>query len=256
MTLREHLLEFRRRLVISAASVMLLAVLGFVNYQRIFDVLSAPFTAYKRANPHSLISLNFGNATAAFSNQVNVAVFVGIVASSPVWLYQLWAFIVPGLTRKEKRISLAFVAAIVPLFGVGCWFGYWILPRSLRILYGFTPQGASNIQQTTDYFTFVTRFILVFGLTFLFPVFLIGLNLMHVLPSHVMIKSWRPAVVFIFVFAAIATPTPDPYTMFLLATPLVLLYFGAYGVAWFFDRRRARSRPEWIEVPDDQASPL
>jgi len=256
MTLREHLLEFRRRLLISAAAVLVMAIVGFVNYQWIFDTLSAPFQEYQRRNPDSLISLNFANATAAFSNQVNVAIFVGVLGSSPVWLYQAWGFIVPGLTKREKRISLAFVAAVVPLFAAGCWFGYTLLPRSLALLYGFTPQGASNIQQTTDYFTFVTRFILVFGLAFLFPVFLVALNLIRVLPSHIMLKGWRPAIVIIFVFAAIATPTPDPYTMFLLATPLTVLYFAAYGIAWFIDRRRLRNRPEWAETTDDEASAI
>jgi sec-independent protein translocase protein TatC len=256
MTLREHLLEFRRRLVISAGAVVGVAILGFTQYQFIFDTLSRPFSDYKRLHPHSLISLNFANATAAFSNQVNVSIFVGVLVSSPVWLYQVWAFIVPGLTRREKRISLAFVGAIAPLFLGGCWFGYWILPKSLEILYGFTPQGASNIQQTTDYFTFVMRFILVFGLAALFPVLLIGLNLAHVLPSHLMLRGWRVAVVLIFVFAAVATPTPDAYTMFLLAGPLLLLYFAAYLVARLIDRRRAKSRPDWLETADDEASAI
>jgi len=256
MTLREHLLEFRRRLVISAVAVLVVAIVGFDRYQWIFDQLSRPFADYKRMHPHSLISLNFANATAAFSNRVNVAIFVGVLGASPIWLYQFWAFIVPGLTRREKRISLTFVAAIVPLFIAGCWFGYWILPKSLEILYGFTPAGASNIQQTTDYFTFVMRFILVFGLASLFPVILVGLNLAHVLPAHLMIRGWRFAVVLIFVFAAVATPTPDAYTMFLLAGPLLVLYFAAWAVAWLLDRRRAKRRPEWLEVADDEASTI
>jgi sec-independent protein translocase protein TatC len=256
MTLREHLLEFRRRIVISALAVVAVAIVGFANYQWIFDKLSEPFTEYKNLHPTSLISLNFANATAAFSNEVNVSIFVGVLGSSPVWLYQAWGFIVPGLTRREKRISLAFVGAIVPLFIAGCWFGYAILPKSLEILYGFTPQGASNIQQTTDYFTFVMRFILVFGLAALFPVFLVGLNLAHVLPAHVMLRGWRVAVILIFVFAAFATPTPDAYTMFFLAGPLLVLYFAAWGVSWVLDRRRARRRPEWLEVPDDEASSI
>ena len=256
MSLGEHFREFRRRLFVSALAVVVLAVVGFIYYPQIFTVLAQPFNDYKRANPKSLINLNFANATAAFSNQMNLALFVGVIGSSPVWLYQAWAFIVPGLTRREKRISLAFIAAVVPLFLGGCAFAYWILPRSLAILYGFTPPGASNLQQTSDYFSFVTRFILAFGVAFLFPVFLVALNIVGVLPARVMVKGWRVAVVFIAIFSAVATPTPDPYTMLLLMAPLVLLYFVAVGMAWALDRKRFKDRPEWLDMDDDEASPL
>src|SRR6476661_5745009 len=111
MSLGDHLRELRRRVVISALAVFVGAVLGWIYYLRVYNALSAPFNDYKRANPHSTISLNFGNATAAFSQQVSIALFVGVVAASPVWMYQVWAFIVPGLTKKEKRLSLAFLGA-------------------------------------------------------------------------------------------------------------------------------------------------
>jgi sec-independent protein translocase protein TatC len=133
---------------------------------------------------------------------------------------------------------------------------YVTMPKALTLLYGFTPEGASNIQQTSDYFGFVTRFIMVFGLAFLLPVFLVALNVAHVISARGMLRTWRPAVFIIFVFAAVATPTPDPFTMFLLAAPLTLLYFAAIGVSFLVDRRREKAKPEWAELPDDQASTL
>jgi sec-independent protein translocase protein TatC len=256
MSLGDHLRELRRRVVISALAVFVGAVLGWIYYLRVYNALSAPFNDYKRANPHSTISLNFGNATAAFSQQVSIALFVGVVAASPVWMYQVWAFIVPGLTKKEKRLSLAFLGAIVPLFLAGCGLAYYVLPKVLKVLYGFTPAGASNIQQVSDYFSFVTRFILAFGAAFLLPVLLVALNAIGILPSRSMIRAWRPAVFGIFVLSAIATPTPDAFTMFLLAIPLCVLYFAAILVSRLIERRRRRSRPEWIDVSDDEASSL
>jgi sec-independent protein translocase protein TatC len=256
MSLGDHLRELRRRFLISASAILVGAVIGWIVYPQVYERLSAPFNDYKLAHPSSVISLNFGNATAAFSQQVSIAIFVGVLASSPVWLYQLWAFIVPGLTKKERRISLAFIGATVPLFLAGCALAYYVLPNVLAVLYGFTPEGASNIQQVADYFAFVTRFILAFGGAFLMPVFLVALNAIGILPASAMVRSWRPAIFGIFVLSAILTPTPDAFTMFLMAVPLCLLYVLAIGVSKLIERRRRRSRPEWVDVADDEASAL
>jgi sec-independent protein translocase protein TatC len=256
MSLGDHLRELRRRLFLSALALLAGAVVGWIYYDDVYRHLSSPFHDYKRSSGNDLVSLNFGNATAAFSQHVSLSIFVGVLVSSPVWIYQLWAFIVPGLTKRERRVSLAFIAAIVPLFLTGCGFAYVTLPKALTLLYGFTPEGASNIQQVSDYFSFVTRFILIFGGAFLLPVFLVALNVAHVVSARSLLATWRPAIFVIFVFAAVATPTPDPFTMFLLALPLTALYFAAIGVAWLVDRRRARSKPEWADVPDDAASAL
>ena len=256
MTLGEHFREFRRRLFIAAASVMVASIVAGFYYDQVFAFLKQPFADYQEANPDTLISLNFGEATSALSNLISLSIFVGVVVSSPIWLYQLWAFIVPGLTRKEKRISLAFLGATIPLFLLGCGLGYFILPQSLSILYGLSPEGTSNIQQVSMYFSFVTRFILVFGIGFLFPVVLVGLNAVGVMPASRLIKGWRVAVVLIFVFAAVATPTADPFTMFVFAAPLTILYFVAWFVCRIFDKRKEASRPDWLDVDDNEASPL
>lgn len=256
MTLSEHFREFRRRLVIAASSVLVASIVAGFFYERVFAFLSAPFNEYKAANPQSTIALNFGEATAALSNLISLSIFVGVIAASPILLWQLWAFIVPGLTRKEKKISLAFLGATIPLFLAGCYLAYLILPQSLSILYGFSPAGTSNIQQVSMYFSFVTRFILVFGIGFLFPVVLVGLNAIGAMPATRLIKGWRVAVVLIFVFAAVATPTADPFTMFVFAAPLTVLYFAAWLVCRLLDRRKEKARPEWLDVDDTEASAL
>jgi sec-independent protein translocase protein TatC len=256
MTLGEHLREFRRRLFTAALAITIASVVAGIYYDQVFEFLKRPFAQYQDANPDSLISLNFGEATSALSNLISLSIFVGVVVSSPIWLYQIWAFIVPGLTKKEKRVSLAFLGATIPLFLLGCALGYYILPQSLSILYGLSPEGTSNIQQVSMYFSFVTRFILVFGVGFLFPVVLVGLNAVGAMPASRLIKGWRVAVVLIFVFAAVATPTADPFTMFVFAAPLTVLYFAAYFVCRLLDKRKEKTRPDWLDVDDNEASPL
>ena len=147
MTLGEHFREFRRRLVICAASIFVAAIVAGFFYNEISTFLQAPFRAYQENSPDVIASINFAGATAAVSNVISISIFVGLIAASPIILWQAWAFIVPGLTGKEKRISLAFLGSTIPLFLIGCWLAYTILPKSLIILYGFSPDGTSNIVQ-------------------------------------------------------------------------------------------------------------
>ncbi|WP_252973988.1 twin-arginine translocase subunit TatC [Janibacter melonis] len=258
MPLKAHFLELRRRLTIAAAAIVVGTIVGWIYYDPIYEHLSSPFREYKRMHPESVIALNFGNPTAAFSQQLSISIFAGILMTSPIWLWQIWAFVVPGLTKREKRISGAFFSATVPLFAAGCAFGYYTLPKALIILYGFTPDEdtSSNIQSTTDYFTFVMRFIFAFGASWLLPVVLVALCAIGVLTGRQMLRAWRPAVLLIFVAAAVITPTPDPFTMFLLAGPLVVLYFGACGIGMLITRKREQARPAWLDTPEDQASAL
>jgi sec-independent protein translocase protein TatC len=255
MSLADHLRELRNRTIIAVCAVLAGAVVGWVNYGRIFAALTQPL--HDLAERHQgVVNVNFTGMTDPFSTQLNVSLFVGVVIASPIWLSQIWGFIVPGLTSKEKRIARLFVAAAVPLFVAGCTLAYLFIPRAVDVLLGFTPPGAYNLQKATDYFDFVLRFMLAFGCAFLFPVFLVALDLAHVMSGRTMLKGWRPTVMLIFVFCAVMTPTPDPWSMLLLAMPMIALYFGAIGVAILLDRRRVVTRPAWLSVEDDQASPL
>ena len=178
MPLKAHLIEFRNRLMVSAAAIVLGAIVAWIIYPTVYEQLTLPFTEYKRANPDSVVTLNFGNATSAFTTQLGLSLFTGVILASPIWVWQIWAFILPGLTKREKRMSLGVFGTALPLFLAGCFFAYQTLPKALLILFGFTPDDnkSSNIQQASDYFTFITRFILAFGLAWLLPVFLVGLE--------------------------------------------------------------------------------
>jgi len=255
MSLGDHLRELRRRFLVAAAAIAVGSVLGWVEYDSLFNRIMAPLRKVA-AERHGLVNINFGGITQPFTVQLQVALFVGVIVASPVWLYQVWGFIVPGLTKREKRTTVGFIGAAVPLFLGGCFIATQVVPRAVEILLGFTPKGAANLPDAALYLTFVMRFILAFGLAFLLPVFLVGLNVAHVLPARIMLKGWRVAVLLIFVFAAMMTPTPDAWTMLVLAMPMVGLFFAAVGVATILDRRRARREPQWAKIADDEASPL
>lgn len=256
MSLGDHLRELRRRLLIAALGLLIGSVIGWFQYNRLFDQLTEPLRLASHLRDGALVKLNFNGVTTAFSIKLKVALFVGVLVSSPVWLYQVWGFIVPGLTRRERRTAVAFIVAAVPLFLGGCALAKWALPKAVGILLGFTPSSAVNLPNASDYLTFCTRFILAFGLAFLLPVLLVALNAAQVLPARVMLAGWRVAVMLIFVFAAVMTPTPDAWTMLALAFPMVGLYFLAVGIAFLNDRRRKRAEPDWASIPDDAASDL
>lgn len=258
MSLGDHLRELRNRITKAGLAIIIAAIASWFLYHRVYEILRAPIDDYIAANPSRQddIRLTVAGPTTAFSLQLTVSVFLGFLISSPVWLYQAWAFIVPGLTRKEKRISLAFLGAAVPLFLMGVGLAQVSLPLIMRVLLDFTPSDAANFQLLSEYFSFILRFMLAFGFAFLLPVFLVGLNMIGILPASRLIQSWRVSVFLIFVFSAIMMPTPDPYTMFLLAGPLIILFFGAYVVCRTLDKRKAKHRPDWLDVDDEQASSI
>ncbi|MEO6999141.1 MAG: twin-arginine translocase subunit TatC [Terracoccus sp.] len=256
MSLGDHLRELRNRLTIAAVAILIGGVVGWIYYERILHALTQPLYDIAAQRHSGVVNINFSGMTDAFSIQINVSLFVGLLLASPVWLMQIWGFIVPGLTKKEKRVARLFIVAAVPLFIAGCAVAFFIVPRAVAVLLSFTPPGAYNLQQATDYLNFILKFIVAFGLAFLLPVFMVALNLVNVLSAKSMMRAWRPSVMVIFVFAAVMTPTPDPWSMLVLAAPMVLLYFSAVGVCTLLDRRKAKETPDWLDVPDDEASSL
>ena len=165
---------------------------------------------------------------------------LGLIFAAPIWLYQLWAFIAPGLHKKERRNSILFVLFAVPFFAVGVYAGYLVLPIAIDVLLSFTPASLANLVRFDDYLTFVTQLIFVFGIAFELPVFLVSLNLAHILSGKAILSPWRYAIFGITLFSAIATPTGDPITLFFLAVPLVILYLMAGGIALLVDKSRRR----------------
>ncbi len=258
MALREHLRELRNRLLKAAIALLLGAVAGWFLYDPVLEALSAPIRDVAAAAGREA-SVNFGTVASPFDLKLKIASFIGAFVSSPVWIYQLWAFITPGLTRKERGYALGFVAASIPLFLAGGWLAYRAMPTFVEFLVSFSPEGFSNFIDAQVYLGFVMRIILVFGLSFLVPVVLVGMNFIGLISGRAMVRSWRWVVVASFTFAALATPTPDVLSMFLLALPLLGLFVLAISISLLNDRRRRRrnpAEPDLSELADDEASPL
>jgi sec-independent protein translocase protein TatC len=237
MSLGQHLIELRKRLVISAIVILIGAVGGWFVSDFVWDALREPITTIAKA--HNAI-INYSGLTSAFDLRMQIAVTVGVVATSPVWLYQVFAFLVPGLTKKEKRYTFGFFFSAIPLFLAGCAAGWFVLPHIVVILTSFVPKEDASFIEAKDYLGFVLKLVLAVGVAFVLPVFLVLLNFIGVLSARSIIKSWRVAVLLIFVFCAIATPSADIGSMFLLAIPMIALYLVAAGIAWWHDRIAAR----------------
>ncbi|HEY7042066.1 MAG TPA: twin-arginine translocase subunit TatC [Nocardioidaceae bacterium] len=260
MTLTEHLRELRRRMFISIVAIFVGFVVGWVFYDDIAKLLTDPYTTTVRQlaedqgiNSQAVIS----GVGAPFILQAKVALVSGLVLSSPIWLYQIWAFIMPGLHRNERKWTLIFVAIAGPLFAAGVVLGYVVLPKGLSVLIGFTPEQVTNLVDLNSYLSFVLRILLVFGVAFEIPLFVVLLNLAGVVRGRHLAR-WRAWIIFgTFVFAAVATPSTDPITMLLLAFPMVVLFLVSEVIAHLVDRRRGLHRPaDYAEYDDDEASPI
>ena len=233
-------------------------VAGFFVYNPVLEALAKPVVEINR-NQGRQASLNFDGVASSFDMMIQVSVFLGLVIASPVWLYQLWAFITPGLKVRERRTALGFIAAAVPLFVGGMALAWFIYPNAVRVLTDFTPSGFSNIITVSIFLNFVIKLMLAFGVAFLLPVVLVGLNLTGLLSGKQILKSWRIVVFLICLFAAMAAPGADAMSMFYLATPMLVLFGAAIGVCLLNDRRRARrqrKQAEETEATADIASSL
>lgn len=243
MPLFEHLRELRRRVVRSSIIVLLASGIGWYFYNQIITTLARPVCDLNRAKATQSArcgALYISGVLGPLNLQIKVALLTGLIISAPAWLYQLWAFISPGLHRKEKWYSILFLAVATPFFAAGATLGYFILPTAIKVLFGFTPHSLANLVRFDDYLDFVLRIILLFGLAFELPIFLVSLNLIGFISGRTILRPWRVWVFGITLFTAAFTPTADPITMALLALPLCAFYFMAGGIALLVDRRRAK----------------
>ncbi len=262
MPLTEHLRELRSRLVKAGIAIGIGMVIGWIYYEQLFAWLSAPFSgAVEQARSEGReVTLALTGVADPFVLQMQIAAMAGIVLSSPVWLYQLWRFITPGLHRNERRWAFAFVAVATPLFLAGVALAYAVLPLGLQVLLGFTPDNVENIVSVDRYLSFFLRTVLVFGVGFLVPLVLVLLNFAGVLPGRRLLGWWRWIILAVMLFAAVATPTGDPINLLLLAGPILLLVAIAVGICLLNDRRRARRRAadpaftDYDDLDDDEAS--
>jgi len=261
MPLTDHLRELRNRLVKAGIAILAGMVVGWVFYPQLFAILSAPFedvVAQARTEGRTVVLALTGVAD-PFVLQLQVAAVAGLLLSSPVWLYQIWRFVTPGLHRNERRWAIGFVLVATPLFAAGVLLAYTVLPIGLDILFGFTPEGVENIVSVDRYLSFFLRTIIVFGVGFLVPLMLVLLNFAGVLSGKRLLSWWRWIIITVVIFAAIATPTGDPINLILLAGPIMVLVMIAVGISLLNDRRRARRRsPDQLalaDLDDDEASP-
>jgi sec-independent protein translocase protein TatC len=242
MPLIEHIRELRNRLVKGGLGIIAGMVVGWLVYKRAFNFIIGPFCRISIHNQvgchaHPLVVTGVFDP---FFVQLKVAFVVGVIVSSPIWFYQLWAFIAPGLYRRERRWAFGFVGAAVPLFALGGLFAYLAMSRGLRFLLGLAPPDVRPLITIDTYFGYAMAMLLIFGLAFELPLILVMLNLAGVV-SHAFVRKWRRVMIFaVFVFAGAATPSPDPFSMLLLAIPCVVLVEVAEVFVWLNDRRRAR----------------
>jgi sec-independent protein translocase protein TatC len=243
MPLLEHFRELRNRVVKSALVIIIGSVIGWFFYNPIITKLAEPvcdLRAAQESGAASCGSLYISGVLGPLNLQIKVAILSGIILMAPLWLYQLWAFIAPALHRREKRNSILFFIAATPFFAAGAYLGYTILPVAVKVLFGFTPTSLANLVKFDDYLDFVLRVILLFGIAFELPVFLVTFNLIGFLSGLAILKPWRLWVFGICLFVAGFTPSADPLSMLALAVPLILLYLLAGAIALLNDRRRDR----------------
>jgi sec-independent protein translocase protein TatC len=267
MPLLDHIKELRNRLIKAVLALLVGMGIGLIPavFDRAWHFIERPFcnAAIRTASGHIERgchqigdSLVINGIFDPFTLRIQIAFYIGLIISSPIWLYQLWAFIAPGLYSRERRWAYMFVGAAVPLFLIGATLAYVVMGRGLHFLLGLTPNGVLNLPTISTYLGYATAMLLVFGLGFELPLIMVLLNLARVL-THERFRKWRRIMIFgVFLFAGIASPSPDPITMLLLAVPCVLLVEVAEVIVWANDRRIARQPSPYAGLSDDEVSPL
>ncbi|MET8990939.1 twin-arginine translocase subunit TatC [Nonomuraea wenchangensis] len=255
MPLMEHLRELRNRLLIAIAAVAVGLIVGWIVSGPVWEILKEPYCHTDQARQLTgECSLTYNGIFSSFFITLKISLMVGLVVSSPAWLYQIWAFVTPALYRTEKRYTLAFLGLAIPLFVLGAWLCYFIMDTSLSFLLGFSLDGTVATIAIDDYLDYVLIMLLIFGVSFELPLLLVFLNIIGVV-SHAAIAKHRRLVIFLmFVFGAVITPGGDPITMMALATPMIVLFLAAE--LFMYLRERRRPADEFAGLSDDEASPL
>ena len=262
MPLTDHLRELRNRVIKIALALAAGMTAGFIFFGQAWHVIERPLCSAVIRGQTGCRTLGVNQLVLdgpldSFYLRVKVALIAGVIVSCPVWLYQIWAFVTPGLHAREKRWSYLFLGAAVPLFGTGITLCYLSLGRSMHYLLGLTPGGVQNLIQVDQYMSFAMAMMLAFGLAFEVPLLLVMLNLAGIL-THERFRKWRRVLIFgVFLIAGMANPSPDPVTMLILGGTCAVLVEAAEVIVWSNDRRRARLHPDpYTGLADDELSPL
>lgn len=254
MALSDHFREFRARLLRCLLVFAIALVVALLYRHALLDVVLGPYEQARDKLPAGTTNATTSGAGAGLLLWLTLCGFAAAIATAPYWLYQIWAFVLPGLYAQERKMSRIFVAVAGPLFLIGVTLGYVTLPLALEVLIGFNPEDVTNLIDFNGYLQFFTRTLFVFGLSFNIPVFVVLLNFAGVIKGAAL-KAYRPWIIIgTFVFAAVATPSADPFSMSLMAVPMVLLFFASEAIARLNDRRRARARDDGLSP--DELSPL
>lgn len=255
MALSDHLRELRARIIKAALVLLIGFIVALFFFDQLFSLVYGPYRHAQESLPGGRTIATTEGAAGGFMLYLKLCGLASLVGTSPVWLYQIWAFILPGLHPNEKRWTRIFLAIAGPLFLGGVVLGYVTLPKGLEVLIGFTPHGLTNLVEFNDYLSFFSRTLLVFGIAFEIPVFVVLLNMVGILKGRTL-GSLRPwIIVGTFVFAAAATPSTDPFTMTLMAVPMVLLFLLSEVIARVHDRRKRAKNP-FAGLDPDRSSPL
>jgi sec-independent protein translocase protein TatC len=256
MTLIEHLRELRSRLFRAALAVLIGFVVGYLLADPVFEIIKQPYChQYPQLSCDDVKFVQLGAAD-GFLLKLKIALWIGLIVSAPVWLFQLWAFIAPGLHRHERKWAYLFVAIAAPLFMGGAVLAYFVIDKGLHFLLASGVTGVETQLEVVRYVSFVTNLLLIFGVAFEFPLVALMLNFTGMVSARRLLGWWRAVVFVFFLFSAIVTPTPDPFGMTALAAALSVLYFAAVALAFLNDRRRQRNTVSYEGLDDDQASPL
>jgi len=247
MSVLDHLRELRRRLIIVLLVIAAGAVVGWELYNPILKILEQPYCNVPaehrfQAGPTGKCDLIYTGVLDGFTTRLKVSFIAGAVLTAPIWLYQIWAFITPGLKKNERKYTVGFILASTLLFATGMALAYLVLNRGLEVLLSAAGSGAVALLTINAYLGFVMLMLLVFGAAFELPLIVIMANMAGALPAKLLKKSQRIGIFLIFLFAAVATPSTDPFTMCAMAVPMVLLFEASILVAIVHDRRKARRR--------------
>jgi sec-independent protein translocase protein TatC len=246
MTILEHLGELRRRLIRCVAIVAVATVAGFFLFEPFFGLITAPFCDLPPGVRQTIAPdqcFVASGVSGAFTFQLRASLIIGVVISAPLWLYQAWAFLAPGLHRRERRWAYLFTALALPLFAAGVGLAYLVLSKAFAFLLSFTPDATANLVGLDEYLTWVGALLLIFGISFEAPLMLVLLNAADVLRGRTLWRARRGVVIGLSGYAAIVTPGQDIFSMLALFIPMLALFELAALVCVWNDRRLGREAP-------------
>jgi sec-independent protein translocase protein TatC len=240
MTLTEHLAELRTRIIRSVLAIVVGIIVLLAFYDQVLRFITKPYVRLCADKPslHCSGQLGFLGPLEGFSTRLSICTYGGIILAMPVLLWQIWRFVVPALHAKEKKYAIPFIVSSILLFALGAFVAYWTLTPALDFLISWAGKDVQANFQVSKYVSLFGLMVAAFGVTFLFPVLLVFLQLVGVLTPQTLLKQWRYAIVIIFVIAAVITPSGDPYSMMALAGPMTIFYFAAVVIGRIAQKRK------------------